>query len=157
MGLLRKVRGVIGNGLLWAGAWIVGKVSVLGAGALLSGLGIPWSLLPAVIASAAVTGFMNGVLFSAVFAVVNRRRSLAEIPPFRTGLLGLTVGAVLPVVQVATAAALGLAIPASAIAFGLVVGGGLGTATAVGSLRLAQSAERTAFERPRGEPMAIGP
>ncbi len=83
------------------------------------------------------------------------RRSLAEIRPFRTGMLGLGVGAILPVLQIATAASIGLGIPPTAIVFGLIVGGGLGIATSVGSLRLAQSAEQSAFERPESDPLAI--
>jgi len=157
MNLLRRIRGAVGNGVVWAGAWIVAKVALLGAAAVAFGFTPPWAVWPSVVGSAAATGFISGVLFSGALALVNRRRSLSEIRPFRAGLIGLAAGTTPPVVQLAMAAALGFALPPSAIALslgiGLVVGGGLGAATAVGSLRLAQSAERK--ELSGGEPLGL--
>lgn len=146
MSFVRRVRGAIGNGLVWAGAWMLGKLAVLVIAILDPGIGLPlWPTVPLVLTSAAATGFINGLLFSAAFALYNRSRSLEEIRPLRTGILGLGAGAVVPTIQFAVLVAAGFAVPPSAIAFGLLVGGVLGCATAVGSLRLAQSARPSAL------------
>lgn len=159
MNLLRKIRGALGNGMVWAGAWAVTRVAFLGAAALAFGFTPPWSVWPEVVGSSAMTGFISGVLFSGALVIVNRRRSLSEIRPFRAALIGLAAGTTPPLVQLAAAAALGFALPPSAIALsigiGLVVGGGLGAATAAGSVRLAQSAERK--ELSAGEPLGLRP
>ena len=97
MGLLRKLRGAISLGLVWAIPWWF-------AGALLS----PYlrtlanALPPRSIADAAFDGlltgwygFLAGVVFSGLLAVVGRRRAFREITPPQMAGWGIASAALL--------------------------------------------------------------
>lgn len=143
MELLRRLRGVIGNGLVWATAWVLGRLVLTGVAVLMPGASAPvWRLFPLMVMANATVGFINGVMFSVVFSLLNRRRTLSEIQSGRTAWLGLGVGVALPGALLAVAAALNVVAPIGSLLMSMVFGGCLGTTTAVGSVRLARSAVR---------------
>lgn len=141
MAFLRKIRGALGTGLVWALAWVLGTLALLGVSVLIPDGGPQmWSLLPLRIVVAATIGFVNGVMFSVVFSVANRRRRLSEIEPARAGVLGLAAGIMFPAVLLGAGGVTGAPVPVGALVMSLVTGGGLGMATAAGSVRIAKSA-----------------
>ena len=103
MGLLRKIRGALGTGIVWAVAWVLGTLALLGVSVLIPG-GSPqmWSL-----PSPQDRGGCDDRL--------HQRR------PVPWGVTGAPVSV-------------------GALVLSLVTGGGLGMATAAGSVRIAKSA-----------------
>ena len=127
---LRRIRGALGMGLLWAVAW-----AVVGGG-IMEGIVDPHGeiedIWPVVLA---ILGFLGGVAFSIVLGIVARRRRFEELsmPQFTgwgaaagllLGALAVVTGAGIPVIAVTT---LGCAL------------------SAAGSLALARRAERHAL------------
>lgn len=97
MGLLRKLRGAISLGLAWAIPWWF-------AGALLSPYlrTLAHAMPPRSIADAAFDGlltawygFLAGVVFSGLLAVVGRRRTFREITPRHMASWGIASAALL--------------------------------------------------------------
>ena len=92
---LRRIRGALGMGLIWAAGWAL--VGVL--------IGLSWSLgLPmewfievfdAPLAALAVPGFVGGVVFSTVLGVAGRRRRFDELSLPRFGAWGALGGLLL--------------------------------------------------------------
>ena len=92
---LRRIRGAIGMGLIWAAGW--GFVGVL--------IGLSWSLgLPmgwfveifdAPLLALAVPGFFAGAVFSTVLGVAGRRRRFDELSLPRFGAWGALGGLLL--------------------------------------------------------------
>jgi hypothetical protein len=139
---LRRLRGLIGNGVIWGSIWALGTWLYYSLGFLIAGTGFPpWRIVGPAIADGAVLGFASGSVFSIVLGVAYRRRLLADIRPLRVGVLGFASGLMIPVGVLAALGAAGYTFPLSAMIPGLVLGGSLGWVTSVGSVKLAQSAD----------------
>ena len=137
---LRRIRGAVGMGLIWAAGWAL--VGVL--------IGLSWSLgLPmewfievfdAPLAALAVPGFVGGVVFSTVLGVAGRRRRFDELSLPRFGawgaLGGLLLGLFPTLLVVSTGAA---SVAAAAVIIGTLTL--LSAVSASGSLALARMAE----------------
>lgn len=76
-----------------------------------------------------------GLAFSAVFGAINRNRTLDDIRVGPTALLGAAAGGIVPALISAGTIAPGLA-PGVFVLMNLVIGAMMGTATAVGIVRL---------------------
>lgn len=133
---LRRIRGAVGMGLVWALVWA--PVAVL-VGMVVDPDGSMDEMWAAV---GAYPGFLGGVVFSAVLAVAARRRRLDELSISRVaawgGLAGLLVG-VFPFAVGESTSALPLWVLAPAVVGSITV---LSAASAAGSLALARMAER---------------
>lgn len=124
---LRRIRGAVVVGALWAIGW-----GVLGGGFMELAVdphGRIADIWPAVLG---IPGFFGGVLFSAVFSIAERRRRFDQLSLPRFGAWGAVAGAL-------------LAVPAITV-FGLGVGiivplTLLGAMSATGSLALARRAD----------------
>jgi hypothetical protein len=133
---LRRIRGAVGMGLVWAAVWA--PVAVL-VGMVVDPDGSMDEMWPMV---GALPGFMGGVFFSAVLAMVAGKRRFDElsVPAFATwgAAAGLIVGA-LPFF---------LGSPTSAVPLWLLGATVIGSITllsagsAAGTLALARMAER---------------
>lgn len=140
-GILRRLRGALGNAVVWASAWFAAG---LGLGtAFYLGLGLPTPLWPYIVSGAfdlATAGFLAGGAFSLYLGVAARRRTLAELKPVRLGLTGgLIAGLLVPAYLVWTILGIGYVsgigpVLAGAGAISAVLGG----FTAYGTLKLAQ-------------------
>lgn len=140
--VLRRLRGLAGNGLVWAGAWAVGTfVTFLGT-SLIAGAGLPpVAYLWYSVANGAALGFASGTVFSIVLGIAYRRRLLQDIRPSSVGVLGVASGLFIPIGILTALGATGVTMPVGAIVANLVFSGAIGWGTSVGSIKLAQSAE----------------
>ena len=124
---------------MWAGAWVGVRWLTLGLEVLV-GLRPFEAALSAVLsltAQAGALGFASGISFSAIFGVINRRRSLLEVGGVSTTLAGGGVGAASALVVLLLL--VGVGVPPAVFALNLGIGFGLGASVARGSLKLAQS------------------
>lgn len=97
--LMRRIRGLIGASIVWAGAWSI--VGVLVGGLLwlrgtifiFSNPGVDWLRIGA--EAGAITGALCGAGFSIAVMLVERRGDFRAITPFRFGVVGaVTAGLV---------------------------------------------------------------
>lgn len=162
--LLRKLRGIAGMALSWAIGW--GAVFGLTAGLIgLFGL-TPAPGMSQVVAAfqvtiffgtmGAVLGFLTGSVFSLVLMAAERKRRLSDLRTPRFALWGAAAGgmALLPIVFS------GLAEGSIAVGLGSVfvsVAAGLGAASAVASLKTAQSGSAPGELLPTADENALAP
>jgi hypothetical protein len=125
---LRRIRGAIGMGLLWAGGWFaagMGLLLVVGPDAA----DVPFPL------GFGALGFLAGISFSLVLVLAEGRRRFEQMSLLRFAAWG-AVGGVLFSAIFAMAAGLGGAFPVLGTVFGLAGGG-----SAAGTRVLARVAE----------------
>jgi len=128
--ILRKIRGIIGNGLTWAAAWI-------GLGAGLGALaGFPLGSLFRLALSNSVGGFIAGASFALILSVAERKRTLEDLSLKRVALWGAIGGLVVTCIPLAFGA------PLAFLMGPLVINGGIGAALASGSVAMAKRADR---------------
>ncbi len=100
MAWLRRLRGVVGMGVIWAVGWAVAGLLVGVASRLLPWL--PWdaffAIFDAPLPALAVPGFMGGMLFAGVLMVVGRRRRFEELSLLRFTAWGAVGGLLLALV-----------------------------------------------------------
>lgn len=143
---LRRVRGVIGMGLLWAagGAALGGLIelldNVLPGGLAMAGAVDIWP--PAL----AILGFRRGVLFAVVLGIARGRRRFEELSLAQFASWGAVAGLMLGVIAMAQGA--GLAFVATTTL--------LSAAAGAGSLALARMARGQQLLDPAAGPAAIG-
>ena len=150
--ILNKLRGALGIALTWAVAWAVAGVALV---AVIYVSADPWpDALPfwefarSSVFRFGLYGLMSGALFSGALATIHRRRTLGELKPAWVGLWGGLAGFLISIGVLGVAFATG-GIPSSpepvrAIALGAstIIYGGIGAATAVGTIMLAQKGAR---------------
>ena len=120
--LWRRLRGLIGTSIVWAGAYAlvglaVGAVFWLGGQTLFELRGPRWLMLWAEVG--ALTGALSGGAFSLAVMALERRGDFSAITPLRFGALGaVTAGIVMTL--------LSQAVPWGLVgaAIGLICGGG---------------------------------
>ncbi len=143
---LRKIRGALGIAFAWAASWAVAETVIVGGLVLAGGSTLPAGALGAIALSGAGVGFLSGLAFSAVFGAINRHRTLDDIRVGPTALLGAAAGGIVPALISASTIAPGLA-PGVFVLMNLFIGAMMGTATAVGIVRLVRM-DATAIEGP---------
>src|SRR5688500_12579799 len=78
---MRRIRGAVGMGLVWAAGWAVGGLLIGVASLLLPFL--PWDsffeVFDAPLPALAIPGFVGGALFSIVLSIAGRRRRFDEL------------------------------------------------------------------------------
>ena len=143
--LLRKLRGMVGIGALWAAVWAPLGLGIATAQLLSSGFGLPPAdLVLALLVSGLQNGFAAGFLFSGGLGLVYRHRSFDDIRLGAAGAVGAVAGILVPAGSIAVMAMSGFAlIQAWSVFTALAFGGAVGAATAIGSLKVAQAAPET--------------
>ena len=152
--IFRRLRGMVGLGVLWALVWTPIGLGVTLVQFLVSGYGLPpGGLLAALVVSGARNGFLAGFLFAGGLGVAYRGRGFADLTPGALAVIGAAAGMLLPAGTMVSVALSGFPLPAWIMAGIVAFGGGLGAATGVASLKLAQAAppEVTAGTPPRGD------
>ncbi len=141
--VLRRLRGALGNALVWAVGWFAAGFALI-AGLYLFDGGQYWSRFLADAMSFATTlgaiGFVTGGAFSAYIAATFRERRLEELSATRFGVGGALVALLLTLVIGSGFAAIeGVGLPLlDVLIFPLVTSATLGAITGFGSLKLAQ-------------------
>lgn len=155
MSLLKRIRGALGNALVWGAAWCGVGFAYLTALHLAGGApeSEPWRLILYVSANFAVTGMIAGGAFSAYLATMYRGRDLLGIRVSRFALGGAVTAAALS--SLATLVAKGLA--GAGASFDALIASGmwgavLGGVTAAGTIKLAQTASRQLNSATRMQP-----
>jgi hypothetical protein len=103
--IFRRIRGALGNAIIWAGVWFLGSLLTI-FGVYLFGvrdLGLFWQFLPAFLRVSALNagiGFITGGLFSAYVAAEFRGRKLEELNPGRFAFGGALVSVALALLAV---------------------------------------------------------
>jgi hypothetical protein len=131
---LRRIRGAIGIGLIWAGAWFGAGLILL----LLVGVGaadVPFPLLFGLL------GFLAGITFSGVLGIVERRRRFDHLSLPSFAGWGATGGLLLSVVFVVVVALAGDTTLLDDLVFLGPLFAVAGAGCAAGSLALARRAE----------------
>lgn len=144
--VLRRLRGALGNALVWGVTWFTGAFAVFVALELIWGLGsevAPWRLVFAIATNVGVTGLATGFAFSAYLRLRHFDRPLLGIRVGRTALVGGTVAAA---ISLGFSALIRLSM-GDPIAVGEVIAGVpmvalFGAATAGATLHIAQRSVR---------------
>ena len=94
---LRRIRGAVGMGLVWAVGWAVAGLLIGVSSILLPGL--PWDsffeVFDAPLPALAIPGFFGGVFFSIVLGIAGRRRRFSELSVSRFAAWGALGGLLL--------------------------------------------------------------
>lgn len=139
--ILRKIRGAVGNALIWAVAWF-GAGLAIGAVLYLAGL-FPvtsgWGVVLIMAKTLAVPGFVTGGAFSVYLGVRHRNRHILDLSVLRLALAG---GAVAAVTLVGYLVAQGAPAYPSVLLIDGAIAGGLGAVTAGGTILLSKHATR---------------
>ena len=139
----RRIRAAIGMGLTWGAAWF-------GAGMLLARVpgfdsDLPFALLFAPL------GFVTGIIFSGILAVIEGRRGFDRMSLSRFAGWGAVSGLLLSGIFVVGAALRGENLWGEFLVFGPVLAIA-SVVCAAGSLALARRAERRELPGPSGDP-----
>jgi hypothetical protein len=152
-GIMKRIRGWLGNAVVWGAAWSVATLPVLGL-LYLNGWGY---LVPDVAGAIAKTffamGFVAGGSFSTYLGIAYRNKNFEELMPGKFALLGAIFGGLLvPAFEFVPGIALFLGLPFSgAMAAGVGLAATLGGATAFGTVKVAQQAALTSGTESVGE------
>ena len=150
--ILKKLRGALGIALTWAVAWAVAGVALVTL--IYVSVEGPWpdefpfwEFARSSVFRFGLYGLMSGALFSGALATIHHRRTLSELKPAWVGLWGGLAGFLISIGVLGVAFATGgipsSAGPLGAIALGVsIIYGGIGAATAVGTIVLAQAGTR---------------
>src|SRR5688500_12841745 len=94
---IRRIRGAVGMGLMWAAGWAVAGLLIGVSSILLPGL--PWDsffrVFDAPLPALAIPGFFAGVFFSAVLGIAGRRHKFSELSVPRFAAWGAVGGLML--------------------------------------------------------------
>ncbi len=145
MSFLRRLRGAVGNALVWGASWFGTGLAVLSPIHLLGLLPVanPWQVIFSVSANLGVVGFLVGGGFSAFLSLAYRDRSLLEIRAGRFAVGGAVVAALLsPIVKYVAVMSTGLGVSLGDLVVGGVFPAVLGGITAGATIKLAQNASR---------------
>jgi hypothetical protein len=135
-GLIRQIRGAVGNALVWGAAWA-------GLGATAAFL-ITGSVLGAMILGVkfGIFGVLTGAVFSSILPIVYRGRGISSLRPVRFGIVGgIVAGVFVPLFMQAMNALTGGAIPWRLVLDDAPIVAVFGGLAAGGSLWLAQRAQ----------------
>ena len=150
--ILRKLRGALGTALTWAVGWAVGGFALATfLYVAVSPAGLPfWEFALGAAFGFGRLGLMSGALFSGALAIIHGRRTLGELKPAWAGLWGglaaFLISTGMLTIAIATTGLAPLSLSSLEVvgftaATGLVYGG-IGAATAVGTIMLAQGGRK---------------
>lgn len=140
--ILRRIRGTLGNALVWGAAWFTGGVLVYGGLSLLGVAGYGFGMVLEAALNLGIIGGVAGVGFSGFIRWRYRAMSIAEISPRAFAIAGgLASGVLIPGFVVVGRFLTGVpALELGALAISGLVAAVLGGGTAGATLAAAQSA-----------------
>lgn len=148
--VFRRLRGAIGNAVLWAASWFTASLGFWTAMHLFAGvlpMSDPWALILLLSASSGVTGFITGLAFSGYLRLAYWERSLLgiRVGPFALGG-AMTAGLVTLGLSTVSQAVSGMTLGLASLVAGAVWPTLLGALTSAASIRVAQHASRQVTE-----------
>jgi uncharacterized membrane protein (DUF485 family) len=155
--ILRRLRGTVGNALLWAGAWFLAAFpvtavlpSIIDVLPNFTYLGALTFLAPTL----AVMGFVSGGAFSLYLGIAGRDRRINELNPGKVAFgTGVTVSLLMLVFLVLFVALRGFPVVWVPALLASAITGGIAGATALGQVKIAQkSLSPGEGDRPELEP-----
>ncbi len=152
--ILKRLRGTLGNALLWAGAWFLAAFPVTAVLPFIIDVLPNFTYLGAVTFLAptlAVMGFVSGGAFSLYLGISGRDQRLNELSPGRIALgTGITVGLLMAVFVVLFVTLRGFPVAGAATMLASSIAGALAGVTALGQVKIAQK-ELTSGEKGQDE------
>jgi hypothetical protein len=133
---------MFGIGVLWAAIWAPLGLVLTTIQFLAVGVGLPpVNFVVPLLISGLLNGFATGFLFSGALSLLYRRRTFDQIRVPAVGLVGALVGVILPAATILPLViGQGMLVPIWSLLIAATFSGGLGAATAVGLLKVAQAA-----------------
>jgi hypothetical protein len=140
--ILRRLRGTVGNALLWAGAWLLAAFPVTAVLPFIIDV-LPnftyWVALTFLAPTFAVMGFISGSAFSFYLGIAGRDQRLNELSSGRVALgTGIAVGLLMAVFLVLFVALRGFPIAWVPTILTSSIVGGVAGVTALGQVKIAQ-------------------
>jgi len=140
--IFKRLRGALGNALVWAGAWFIAAFPLTALAPVIFGttpnftyLGAAMFLAPTL----AVIGFVSGGTFSLYLGIAGRDRRLNELKPGWVALgTGITVGLLMAAFLILFVILSGFPISVGPTIMTSSIFGGLGGLTALGQVKIAQ-------------------
>ena len=142
---LRRLRGALGNAMVWGTAWFGAGFALWTAFYLLGQPlpGDPWRVIPYVAANFGVAGFLAGGAFSAFLRVAYRDRPILEIKVGRFALGGAVIaGLLFPTVTMLARMSIGTGMSLGDLLATGLMAAFFGGVTAGGTIKLAQRTTR---------------
>jgi hypothetical protein len=144
-GILKGIRGWLGNALVWGVGWSSVTVPIMGVLHVMGVDYFPSGLAALIAKNLFAMGFVAGGTFSTYLGLAHRNKGLDELRPRRFALVGAVFsGLLVPTFTVLPG--LGILLGGSfngAMAGGIALAAALGGATAFGTVKIAQNAALT--------------
>lgn len=140
-GILRRLRGIVGTGLIWAVGW-AGINLGLGVAVIL--MGTPLGNLSPIVLAGIIQGFFAGSAFAVILSITERRHALDELSLQRVALWGGIGGMILLLPAIPFLVPIGS--PMNTILVPLVIDGLIGAGFASGSVALARRGDKELTE-----------
>lgn len=141
-GILKRIRGWLGNALVWGAGWSLVTIPIMGVLHLMGLDYFPSGLATLIAKNLFAMGFVAGGAFSTYLGLAYRNRGFDELRPRRFALVG-AVFSVLLVPTFTFLPGLGMLLGGSfngAVAGGIALAAALGGVTAFGTVKIAQNA-----------------
>lgn len=142
--ILRRIRGALGNALMWATAWFIAAFPLTVLAPVVFRTTPDFTYLRAAMFLAptlAVMGFFSGAAFSLYLGITGRGQRLKELRPGWVALgTGMTVGLLMAVFLILFVSLRGFPVSISATTLGASITAALAGVTAFGQVKIAQKA-----------------
>lgn len=160
--LFRRLRGALGNALVWAGAWFIAAIPLTALAPLIFPTTPNFTYLGALMFLAptlAVIGFVSGGAFSTYLGIAGRHKGLGELNPGRIAVgTGITVGLLMAAFLSLFVSLRGFPLVFGPMILTSAIFGGVAGVTALGQVKIAQKALSAGEEGPEElEPGSEGP
>jgi hypothetical protein len=141
--VLRRLRGALGNALVWGSAWFLAAfplTAVFWVLGLMAGVPI-WPFALGTAQTLAGMGFVAGGAFSLFLGIAGRHKRLKDLGPTRIALgTGVVTGVIVPALGAVVNAFGGYPVTVEPAVMVWMISGGLAGVSALGTIKAAQSA-----------------
>ena len=141
--ILRRLRGALGNAVVWGSAWFLAAFPLTGVFWILGLMsGVPlWPFALGTAQTLAGMGFLAGGAFSLFLGIAGRHKRLRDLGAIRIALgTGALAGILVPTLGVVVNAFGGFPVTVEPAAVVGMISGGLAGVSALGTIKAAQNA-----------------
>ncbi|NNM06234.1 MAG: hypothetical protein HKO65_14180 [Gemmatimonadetes bacterium] len=141
--ILRRLRGALGNALVWASTWFVAAFPLTAVFYFFGYFGSQpfWPIALGTATSLTGIGFLAGTAFSLFLGIAGRNHRLQDLRPFRFALgSGITAGLIIPAFGIVVNTLGGFSTPLGPSVVVASVAAVLTGFTALGQIKIAQGA-----------------